>query len=149
MDKMVVGMSMTVRLNKPVDPQKIFPQFGSVGMVVGGKEIPFDFQDVHAFIDEDKGELIFLEYETALVESFPEMATVDPDAIEGVGEVFYSLEAEDKDVRPVEITELSLIVEEPLPEEFKSVAPKECEISIANVGFNQSLLKSATFLCVE
>ena len=149
MDKMVVGMSMTVRLNKPVDPKKIFPQFGSVGMIVEDKEIPFDFQDVHAFVDGDKSDLIFLEYETALVESFPEMATVDPDTIEGVGEVFYSLEAEDKDVRPVEITELSLIVEEPLPEEFKSVAPKECEISIANVGFDRSLLKSATFLCVE
>lgn len=149
MDKKVVGMSMTVRLNKPVDPQKIFPQFGSVGMIVGDKEVPFDFQDVHAFVDGDESNLIYLEYETALVESFPEMATVDPDTIDGVGEVCYSLGTDDESVFPVEITELSLIVEEPLPEEFKAVAPKECEISIANVGFDKSLLESATFLCVE
>lgn len=146
----IVGMSMSIKLNKDFDSTKIFPSFGSVGfMTEDGEEIRFDFQDVHSSIDEEDDRVINIEYENPLYDLFPKMEDLDVCKIDSVCDVYYGLGTDDEELLPEEIVSLSIIVEEELPEELKKIAPEDCNVAISNVIIPPSMFESVNFVYSE
>ena len=146
----IVGMLMSIKLNKDFDSTKIFPTFGGVYfMTEDGEEIGFDFQDVSSSIDEEDDRIINIKYDNPLYDLFPKMKDIDVRKISSICDVYYGLGTDDEELLPEKIVSMSIIVEEELPEEFEDIAPEGCSTVVSNVAFHPSMFESVKFIYSE